>query len=167
MTAHVMQDDVKACFAAGMSAFLAKPVLPRSCITAGNATGAQRRARCPARHLRLSRAAGGNLPLSSQTEINPSQSSCSRARCRPGAPRFPLPVLPTDVTAFCASMFLPKPGRPRADKTRGSHAFPSRIRCGDLLRAQCARPLPASRSRSIHFAIRVRHRSGLPPGLRR
>ena len=28
MTAHVMQDDVKACFAAGMSAFLAKPVLP-------------------------------------------------------------------------------------------------------------------------------------------
>jgi signal transduction histidine kinase/CheY-like chemotaxis protein/streptogramin lyase len=28
MTAHVLQDDVKACFAAGMCAFLAKPVLP-------------------------------------------------------------------------------------------------------------------------------------------
>ena len=26
MTAHVLQDDVKACFAAGMRAFLAKPV---------------------------------------------------------------------------------------------------------------------------------------------
>ena len=28
MTAHVLQDDAKACFAAGMCAFLAKPVLP-------------------------------------------------------------------------------------------------------------------------------------------
>jgi signal transduction histidine kinase/CheY-like chemotaxis protein len=28
MTAHVLQDDVKACFAAGMKAFLAKPVFP-------------------------------------------------------------------------------------------------------------------------------------------
>ncbi|MGO9241950.1 MAG: ATP-binding protein [Bryobacteraceae bacterium] len=28
MTAHVLQDDVKACFAAGMRAFLAKPVFP-------------------------------------------------------------------------------------------------------------------------------------------